>query len=99
MTAACYSTEIACGQKVPSSTHFSRTPSGVVALQSPDTEPWKTDAAAELASGFFNFLVPILVWGLIGLMIAVLTRKLWHRNRCWDRLASRGGEPHWDHGS
>ena len=75
MTAACYSTEIACGQKVPSSTHFSRTPSGVVALQSPDTEPWKTDAAAELASGFFNFLVPILVWGLIGLMIAVLTRS------------------------
>ena len=40
-----------------------------------DTEPWRTDAAAEMASGFFNFLVPVLVWGLIGLMIAVLTRS------------------------
>ncbi|MCP4085086.1 MAG: hypothetical protein GY745_08565 [Actinomycetia bacterium] len=40
-----------------------------------DTEPWKTDAAAEIASGFFNFLLPVLVWGLIGLMIAVLTRS------------------------
>lgn len=40
-----------------------------------DTEPWKTDAAAEMASGFFNFLIPVLVWGLIGLMIAVLTRS------------------------
>jgi len=40
-----------------------------------DTEPWRTDAAAEMASGFFNFLIPILVWGLIGLMIAVLTRS------------------------
>lgn len=40
-----------------------------------DTEPWKTDAAAEMASGFFNFLIPVLVWGLIGLTIAVLTRS------------------------
>lgn len=40
-----------------------------------DTEQWRTDAAAEMASGFFNFLVPVLVWGLIGLMIAVLTRS------------------------
>jgi len=40
-----------------------------------DTESWRTDAAAEMASGFFNFLVPVLVWGLIGLMIAVLTRS------------------------
>lgn len=40
-----------------------------------DTEPWKTDAAAEMASGFFNFLIPVLVSGLIGLMIAVLTRS------------------------
>ncbi|NNC81728.1 MAG: hypothetical protein HKN94_16410 [Acidimicrobiales bacterium] len=40
-----------------------------------DTEPWKTDAAAEMASGLFNFVIPVLVWGLIGLMIAVLTRS------------------------
>ena len=40
-----------------------------------DTEQWRTDAAVEMASGFFNFLVPVLVWGLIGLMIAVLTRS------------------------
>lgn len=40
-----------------------------------DTEQWKTDAVAEMASGFFNFLIPVLVWGLIGLMIAVLTRS------------------------
>ncbi len=40
-----------------------------------DTEQWRIDAAVEMASGFFNFLVPVLVWGLIGLMIAVLTRS------------------------
>jgi ABC-2 type transport system permease protein len=40
-----------------------------------ETEIWKTDFLAELAVGYFNFLVPSLVWGLIGLTIALLTRS------------------------
>ncbi|WP_395160076.1 Arm DNA-binding domain-containing protein [Ilumatobacter sp.] len=40
-----------------------------------ETAAWRTDAPVELLSGAFNFLVPTLVWGLIGLTIAVLTRS------------------------
>lgn len=40
-----------------------------------DTDPWQIDTAAEMATGYFNFLIPSLVWGLIGLTIAVLTRS------------------------
>ncbi|MFT7649861.1 MAG: ABC-2 type transport system permease protein [Candidatus Poriferisodalaceae bacterium] len=40
-----------------------------------DTEPWRTDFFPELLSGYVNFLLPSLVWGLIGLFIAVRTRS------------------------
>ncbi|MFK7919858.1 MAG: hypothetical protein AB8G14_17415 [Ilumatobacter sp.] len=40
-----------------------------------DTDPWKIDTAIEMAKGSFNFLIPALVWGLIGLTIAVLTKS------------------------
>jgi len=40
-----------------------------------DNQTWNTDLATELASGYFNFLVPSLVWGLIGLTIAQLTKS------------------------
>ncbi|MEZ5282332.1 MAG: hypothetical protein R2770_17860 [Acidimicrobiales bacterium] len=40
-----------------------------------DTEPWRTDFGLELLTGWFNFTVPALVWGLIGLTIAMLTRS------------------------
>jgi ABC-2 type transport system permease protein len=36
---------------------------------------WKTDFAPHLLKGYFDFTVAVLVWGLIGLMIAVLTRS------------------------
>ncbi len=36
---------------------------------------WSTDFFAELASGYVNFLIPSLVWGLIGLAIALLTKS------------------------
>ena len=39
------------------------------------TAAWRIDAPIELLSGAFNFFVPTLVWGLIGLTIAVLTRS------------------------
>jgi hypothetical protein len=39
------------------------------------TAAWRIDAPVELLSGAFNFFVPTLVWGLIGLTIAVLTRS------------------------
>ncbi len=38
-------------------------------------EAWKTDFASELGKGFFDFTIAGLVWGLIGLMLAVLTRS------------------------
>ena len=38
-------------------------------------EAWKTDFASHLGESFFNFTVAGLVWGLIGLMLAVLTRS------------------------
>ncbi|MFW2380843.1 MAG: hypothetical protein ACN4GZ_03720, partial [Acidimicrobiales bacterium] len=44
-------------------------------LQDIDIELWRTDFFAELAAGYFNFLIPSLVWGLIGLTIALLTRS------------------------
>jgi ABC-type transport system involved in multi-copper enzyme maturation permease subunit len=36
---------------------------------------WRTDFFAHLASGYLNFTVAALVWGSIGLMLAVLTRS------------------------
>ena len=44
-------------------------------LQGIETEAWKTDFAQHLVSSYFNFAVAALVWGLIGLMLAVLTRS------------------------
>ena len=35
----------------------------------------ETDFASELGKGFFDFTIAGLVWGLIGLMLAVLTRS------------------------
>ena len=36
---------------------------------------WKTDFAPHLLKGYFDFAVAAAVWGLIGLMLAVLTRS------------------------
>jgi ABC-2 type transport system permease protein len=44
-------------------------------LEGIDAEIWKTDFIPELAAGYFNFVIPSLVWGLIGLTIALLTRS------------------------
>lgn len=44
-------------------------------LEGIDTEPWREDFLIELAVGYANFTVPALVWGLIGLSIAVWTRS------------------------
>jgi ABC-2 type transport system permease protein len=44
-------------------------------LEDIDPGIWRTDFLPELAAGYFNFLVPSLVWGLIGLTIALLTRS------------------------
>jgi ABC-2 type transport system permease protein len=38
-------------------------------------EAWKTDFLSHLLKGCFDFTVAGLVWGLIGLMLAVLTRS------------------------
>jgi hypothetical protein len=38
-------------------------------------DAWKTDFASHIFKGYFDFLVVALVWGLIGLMLAVLTRS------------------------
>ena len=38
-------------------------------------EAWKTDFPSHLREGFFDFTIAGLVWGLIGLMLAVLTRS------------------------
>ena len=55
-------------------------------------EAWKTDFASHLGKGFFDFTVAGLVWGLIGLMLAALTRSSGHRHRHRARLpAGRGG--------
>lgn len=44
-------------------------------LQGIDTEPWHENFLLELATGYVNFTIPSLVWGLIGLLIAVWTRS------------------------
>ena len=44
-------------------------------LQGIETKAWKTDFFAHLLSGYVNFTIAALVWGLIGLMIAVLTKS------------------------
>jgi ABC-2 type transport system permease protein len=44
-------------------------------LEGIEIEEWKTDFPAHLLEGFFNFTIAGLVWGLIGLMLAVLTRS------------------------
>jgi ABC-2 type transport system permease protein len=44
-------------------------------LEGIEIEAWKTDFPAHLLEGFFNFTIAGLVWGLIGLMLAVLTRS------------------------
>ena len=36
---------------------------------------WKTDFVSHLLKGYFDFTVAVLVWGLLGLMLAVLTRS------------------------
>jgi ABC-2 type transport system permease protein len=36
---------------------------------------WKTDFVSHLAKGYFDFTLALLVYGLIGLMLAVLTRS------------------------
>jgi ABC-type transport system involved in multi-copper enzyme maturation permease subunit len=38
-------------------------------------EAWKTDFASHLGKGLLDFTIAGLVWGLIGLMLAVLTRS------------------------
>ena len=38
-------------------------------------ESWKTDFPSHLAKGYFDFTLAVLVYGLIGLMLAVLTRS------------------------
>jgi ABC-type transport system involved in multi-copper enzyme maturation permease subunit len=47
----------------------------LAALEGIEVHAWKTDFFAHLASGYFNFTVAGLVWGLIGLMLAVVTRS------------------------
>lgn len=44
-------------------------------LEGISTDEWRTDFFPELLSGYFNFTVPAIVWGLIGLLIAVWTRS------------------------
>jgi hypothetical protein len=38
-------------------------------------DAWKTDFVSHIFKGYFDFMVVALVWGLIGLMLAVLTRS------------------------
>ena len=44
-------------------------------LEGIEIAAWKTEFFPHLLSSYFNFAVAGLVWGLIGLMIAVLTRS------------------------
>lgn len=44
-------------------------------LEGIETEAWKTDFLSHLLEGFLNFTIAGLVWGLIGLTLAVLTRS------------------------
>jgi hypothetical protein len=44
-------------------------------LEGIQVEGWKTDFASHFFKGYLDFTVAALVWGLIGLMLAVLTRS------------------------
>jgi ABC-2 type transport system permease protein len=44
-------------------------------LENIDTEAWRSDFAPHFFSSLFNFSIAGLVWGLIGLALAVLTRS------------------------
>ncbi len=44
-------------------------------LEGIQVEGWKTDFLSHLAKGLFDFNLVVLVYGLIGLMLAVLTRS------------------------
>jgi ABC-2 type transport system permease protein len=44
-------------------------------LEGIDTTQWQTDFASHLLRSYFSFAVAGLVWGLIGLMVAVLSRN------------------------
>jgi ABC-type transport system involved in multi-copper enzyme maturation permease subunit len=44
-------------------------------LQGIQIQAWKSDFLFHLLKGYFDFTVAVLVWGLIGLMLAVLTRS------------------------
>jgi hypothetical protein len=44
-------------------------------LEGISVEHWKTDFASHFFKGYFDFTVAMLVWGLLGLMLAVLTRS------------------------
>jgi ABC-2 type transport system permease protein len=44
-------------------------------LEGIQVQAWKTDFASHLLKGYFDFTVAVLVWGLLGLMLAVLTRS------------------------
>jgi hypothetical protein len=44
-------------------------------LEGITVEHWDTDFASHFLKGYLNFTVAMLVWGLIGLMLAVLTRS------------------------
>jgi hypothetical protein len=44
-------------------------------LEGIKVDAWKTDFASHFVKGYFDFTVALMVWGLIGLMLAVLTRS------------------------
>jgi hypothetical protein len=44
-------------------------------LEGIKVDSWKTDFVSHILKGYFDFTVVALVWGLIGLMLAVLTRS------------------------
>jgi ABC-2 type transport system permease protein len=44
-------------------------------LEGIKVEAWRTDFASHFLKGYFDFTLALMVWGLIGLMLAVLTRS------------------------
>jgi hypothetical protein len=44
-------------------------------LEGIEVDHWKTDFASHFFKGYLDFTVAMLVWGLIGLLLAVLTRS------------------------
>jgi ABC-2 type transport system permease protein len=44
-------------------------------LEGINVEHWKTDFASHFFKGYLDFTVAMLVWGLLGLVLAVLTRS------------------------